>query len=190
MSDPFELLRNELVRVAARGAPARTPRRRSWLRRPRPLAVVAATLLIGGSAAAAVSLSASSSRPLSGNVPGVIEPASLAGYRYAITVTPNLDAGEAFWNTSITYSNKHGVGSGAGGGSLYPSASNPLFGADADAFTYPSPSPRGDTVGYVLTAPQVAAVRLGNRTIRTARSPELPAGDRAAVFSSRRARRC
>jgi hypothetical protein len=185
MTDPFQMLREELVRVAAQGAAARSPRSRSWLRRrPRLLAVLAATLVIGGSAAAAVSLSSNSSQPLSGKVPGLIEPASLAGYRYTITVTPNLDAGAAFWNTSITYSNKRGAGSGGGGGSLYPSASNPLFGADTDSFSFqlPPAGPRGDTVGYVLTGPQVAAVRLGTRTIRTVASPELPAGDRAAVF--------
>lgn len=87
-----------------------------------------------------------------------------------------------FWNTSITYSNKHGVGSASGGGSLYPSASNPLFGADADTLQLPPAGPRGDTVGYVLTGSRVAAVRLGIHTIRTVASPELPAGDRAAVF--------
>jgi hypothetical protein len=37
-------------------------------------------------------------------------------------------------------------------------------------------------VGYTLTGPAVAAVRFGSRTIRTFSSPELPAGDRAAVF--------
>jgi hypothetical protein len=41
---------------------------------------------------------------------------------------------------------------------------------------------RGNTVGYVLTGPQVAAVRIGSRTIRTFTSRALPVGDRAAVF--------
>jgi hypothetical protein len=44
------------------------------------------------------------------------------------------------------------------------------------------PSRRGDTVAFVVTGPAVAAVRVGVRTIRTFTSPQLPAGDRAAVF--------
>jgi hypothetical protein len=37
-------------------------------------------------------------------------------------------------------------------------------------------------VDYVLTGPSVAAVRFGTRTVSTFSSPELPSGDRAAVF--------
>jgi RNA polymerase sigma factor (sigma-70 family) len=181
----FAVLWALLLSVAA-WTPRGLPRRWwSWLRRSNSIALVIGALVISGSAAAGViSLSASSSQPLTGKVPGVIKPASLAGYRYAITVTPNLDAGEAFWNTAITYSNGHGIGTGSGGGSLYATLSNPLFGADTDSFvaSWPSVSRRGDTVGYVLSGPQVAGVRLGSHTIRTFSSPELPARDRAAVF--------
>lgn len=41
---------------------------------------------------------------------------------------------------------------------------------------------KGDSVGFVLTGPQVAAVRIGDRTIRTLASSQLPVGDRVAVF--------
>jgi hypothetical protein len=43
-------------------------------------------------------------------------------------------------------------------------------------------APRGDTVAVAVIGPQVAAVRVGDRTIRTSTSAQLPAGDRAAVF--------
>jgi hypothetical protein len=64
------------------------------------------------------------------------------------------------------------------------SASNPVFGGDGVGYSSGSEEARrhGDTVGYVLTSPAVAAVRIGARVIRTFSSPELPAGDRAAVF--------
>jgi hypothetical protein len=194
MIDPFDVLRTELVRAAktmTAGAPStREARRRlrwpGWLRRrSHPLALVGAALVITGSATAAViSLTASRSEPLAGTVPGQIESASLAGYRYTITVTPSLDAGGAGWNSSISYSRAGRSGSGQGGGAAYATTSDPFLGGDTDTFTIadPSPSRRGDTVGYVLTGPMVAAVRIGSRTIATFRSPSLPSGDRAAVF--------
>jgi hypothetical protein len=187
MRDPFAILRDELVSAAARAPVVSRRRRRGWLRwRSHPVAIVIGALVVSGSATAAViSLNASSSQPLSGNIPGTIEPASLAGYRYTITVTPNLEAGSAFWNAGIAYSNKHGVGyGGGGGGGPYASASNPVFGGDGIGYSLGSEEARrhGDTVGYVLTSPAVAAVRVGARTIRTFSSPDLPAGDRAAVF--------
>jgi hypothetical protein len=164
---------------------------RQWMRsRSHSVMVVFAALVISGSAAAAVvSLNSSRSQPLTGKVPGAIEPASVAGYRYTITVTPNLDAGGAFWNTFIAYTRNHRTGSGSnvggGGGSPYPTPTNPLFGGNLDQFESGRVGAQGllgDTVGYTLTGPAVAAVRFGSRTIRTFSSPELPVGDRAAVF--------
>jgi hypothetical protein len=194
MIDPFEVLRAELVRAAetmTAGATAQVEGGRKlrwpgWLRRrSHPLALVAAALVITGSAAAAVvSLTAGRSQPLAGTVPGQVESASLAGYRYTITVSPSLDAGGAGWNSSISYSRGGQSGFGEGGGGAYATSSNPFLGGDGGAFSiaYPSPSRRGDTVGYVLTGPAVAAVRIGNRTIATFSSPSLPGLDRAAVF--------
>jgi hypothetical protein len=188
MSDPFAILRDELVGAAERAAaaPSVSPRRRwRWLRRrSHPLVVVLGALVVSASAAAGLlSLNGSSSQPLAGRVPGAIEPASVAGYRYTITVTPNLAAGWAFWNTAIVYNKEHTVGAGGGGGSQYPTASNPLFGSDdALDFTSVQANRHGDIVGYVLTSPAVAAIRIGQRTIRTFSSPQLPTGDRAAVF--------
>jgi hypothetical protein len=190
MIDPFEVLRGELVRAAEGTVPGVADPDMRWRprwvrRRSRPLALIAAALVLSGSAAAAVfSLTASRSQPLAGRVPGAIEAASLAGYRYTITVTPNLAAGSAGWSSSISYSRGGRPGYGQGGGGEYATASNPLFGGDVDvlSFSYPSRTSRGDTVAYVLASPDVAAVRIGKRTIATFSSPWLPSGDRAGVF--------
>jgi hypothetical protein len=190
MTDPFVVLRSELVGAAAR-AEVTSPRRRwDWLRgRSRPLSVVIAALVICGSATAAVLSLTSSSQPLEGKVPGTITAArpdgtySVAGYRYRIVVTPSLAAGQAGWNTGIEYIGRgpqSGAGEGAGGS--YATASNPIFGGTGAGFVSTGQAQRGDTVGDVITGPQVAAIRIGNRTIRTFTSTELPAGDRAAVF--------
>ena len=191
MSDPFDVLRSELVRAAARAELSSPQRRWQWLhRRPRPLAVVLAALVICGSATAAVlSLTASPSQPLSGRVPGAITrpgpggSPSVAGERYRIVVTPSLSPGQPGWTTGIDYAaSPSGSGtSGESDGGIYPTAENAVFGGAGDAFV-PTPGRRGDTVAIVLTGPQVAAVRFGQRTIRTSASAQLPAGDRAAVF--------
>jgi hypothetical protein len=190
MKDPYRALRSELVGAAAREGVAPARRHPSWWhRRPRPLVVVLAVLVTGGSAAAAVvSLAGSSSQPLAGQVPGRIttgsQPGSesVAGFRYTIRVTPALSAGSAGWTTSISYFNpKTGMnGGGESGGGGYPTATDPVFqggGMDVDAS-----GQRGDTVAFAVTGPGVAAVRIGARTIRTFASPQLPTGDRAAVF--------
>jgi hypothetical protein len=199
MIDPFNILREELVRAAGRvpatdGAPTTERRRQRWRlgrvrRRSHPLAVVLAALVITGSAAATVfSLTASPSQPLAGKVPGAIEPASMAGYRYKLIVTPGLDAGSAFWSAAIRYSgpplNVHGaVADFAGVGGGYPTQTNPLFGGSGVEYIGQfHPREVGDTVGFLLTGPRVAAVRIGARTIRTVSSADLPAGDRAAVL--------
>jgi hypothetical protein len=191
MKDPFDILRAELVSAAERAALPAPRKRCGWLRRPsRPVAILLAALVITGSAAAAVfSLTGSASQPLVGRVPGAITPASLAGYRYTIAVTPgdaNLSAGAAGWDSWIVYSRRGTSGYGGSGGGLgYPTATNPIFGGSGPIFgggSGPTSFGRGTTVEYVLTGPHVFAVRIGSRTIRTASSRALPTGDRAAVF--------
>jgi hypothetical protein len=193
MSDPFDTLRAELVRAAAR-AEVISPRRRwSWVRtRPHGVAAILAALVVcGGGVAAAVSLTASPSQPLSGRVPGRIQPArgtdaiSVAGYRYSIRVTPDLSTGSAGWAVWTAYTGPpYGGGLGGGGGGGYPTPTAPIFqGSGVAPWSVPSGARiPGDSVGSVLTGPQVAAVRIGDRTIQTFTSAQLPAGDRAAVF--------
>ena len=193
MIDELELVRQARPEVPSPGGEARDAARRAldraiaeraalparrerwgWLRRPsRPVAILLAALVITGSAAAAV-LSLSESEPLVGRVPGAITPASLAGYHYRIAVTPVLFAGTAGWQPWIVYNSPGTNGYGEWG---TPLPTSPIF-----AVGGPTRVARGETVAYVLTGPQVWAVRIGSRTIRTISSPALPTGDRAAVF--------
>lgn len=193
MNDPFDTLRAELVQAAARAELASPQRRWAWIRsRPHGVAVVLAALVVcGGGAAAAVSLTASPSQPLSGRVPGRVAPArrmaplSVAGHPYSIRVTPDLSAGSAGWAVWTAYEGPpYAPGLGGGGGGGYPTATVPIFqGSGVVPWNIPTGAHvRGDSVGLVLTGPQVAAVRIGDRTIRTFTSALLPGGDRAAVF--------
>lgn len=193
MSDPFDTLRGELVRAAARAELTSSRRRWGWLHRPpRPAAILIAALVLGGGVAgAAVSLSASSSQPLLGRVPGraaTFRPGqtiSVSGYRYAIRVMPALSSGSSGWEVWTSYQGPPFAGGlGGGGGGGYPTPTNPIFqGSGVGPWSLPVATPvRGEDVGFVLTGPQVAAVRIGTRTIRTFTSAQLPAGDRAAVF--------
>jgi hypothetical protein len=198
MTDPFDLLRADLVRVAAAAPPrrARLSRSRSWLRRrPRGLVLVAAALIISGSAAAAViSLHATGSQRLAGNVPGsptrptsASSPVSVRGDQYRIVVFPQLTAGEIGWCTGITYTyhGKPGRYSGFGEcGSDYPMRRVPLFGPEVSGGGFSAPSPQiGDTVHFVLTGPGVEYVRVGRTTIAVRQGdPDVPAGDGVAVF--------
>lgn len=173
MNDPFVILRAELVSAAERAALPAPRRQWDWLRPSRPVALVLAALVITGSAAAAV-LSLSASKPLVGRVPGAITPASLAGYHFRIAVTPILLAGAAGWQPWIVYNSPGTRGYGERG---TPLPTSPIF-----AVGSPTRVARGETVAYVLTGPQVFAVRIAGRTIRTISSPALPTDDRAAVF--------
>ena len=193
MKDPFDILRDELVSAAERAALPAPRRRWGWLGgRSRPVAVLLVALVIAGSAAAAV-LSLSSSQPLAGRVPGAITPAALAGYSYTIAVTPSLPAGVAGWESLIIYTRTGAsiqppqsggtlVQPSPSGGTLgYPTATFPVFGGGSGPDSCPVCFARGNAVTYVLTGPQVFAVRIGSQTIRTITSPALPSGDRAAV---------
>jgi hypothetical protein len=184
MKDPFDILRAELVSAAERAALPAPRERWGWLRRPsRPMAVLLAALVIAGCAAAVASLTGSASQPLAGRVPGAITPASLAGYSYTIAVTPQLPAGTVGWESLIIYTRTGAsIQPPQSGGTLgYPTATFPVFGGGSGPDSCPVCFARGNAVTYVLTGPQVFAVRIGSQTIRTITSPALPTGDRAAV---------
>ena len=183
MKDPFVILRDELVDAAERVALPAPRKRWGWFRRPsRPVAVLLAALVIAGSAAAAI-LSLSASQPLVGRVPGAVSSASLAGFGYTIRVSPHLGAGDAGWGPWIVYSRPGTSGIVQGGPTLgYPTATAPVFGGNSALGGCIPCYARGTAVEYVLTGPQVFAVRIGSRTIRTVTSRALPTGDRAAVF--------
>jgi hypothetical protein len=192
MKDPFVILRAELVEAAERAALPAPRKRWGWLRRPsRPVAVLLVALVIAGAGGAAV-LSLSASRPLVGTVPGAVTPASLAGYSYTIAVSPggiHLNAGGSGWTSWIVYTRPGTSGYAGTGGPIcpaYPTPAQPIFGGGTGPVIHGASGPiivaRGNTVAYVLTGPQVWAVRIGSQTIRTLSSPSLPIGDRAAVF--------
>ena len=197
MKDPFDILRADLVSAAERAALPAPRKRWGWLRRPsRPMAILLAALVIAGAGGTAVvSLTRSASQPLAGKVPGAITPASLAGYTYTIAVTPSLPAGVAGWESLIIYTRTGAsiqppqsggtlVQTSPSGGTLgYPTATFPVFGGGTGPDSCPVCFARGNAVTYVLTGPQVFAVRIGSQTIRTITSPALPSGDRAAVVS-------
>lgn len=194
MTDPFELLRERLVHVAARNQPATLPRRprasRRIFRPSRPLAAFAASLVLAGSAAAGVfSLTSNPSQPVAGSVPGSrgpsVEPVSLAGDQYRIQVTPELTAGSVGWCTSLIYSyrGKSGFGSDGECGGQYPQSGSPAFAGNIDSTVFSLPAPQfGDTVRYLLVGPGLAYVRVGDRTITVRHDASLPAGDGIVVL--------
>ncbi len=159
MTDPFATLRAELVKAAARVELGSARRRWVWSRkRPHGLAVVLAALVVCGSAAAAVvSLQASSSQPLSGRVPGRAAPftgagaISVAGYRYSIRVTPELDTGSAGWAAWTAYARPPFAGGlGGGGGGGYPTAADPVFqGGGVTPWNQPTDAKTGGRLGRV-----------------------------------------
>jgi hypothetical protein len=110
---------------------------------------------------------------------------SVAGYGYRIRVTPSLSSGTSGWAVWTAYRGPGlapGLGGGGGGG--YPTRTNPIFGGGGVApWNWPAGCQgKDEAVTFVVTGPQVAAVRIGARTIRTFTSSQLPAGDRVAVF--------
>ncbi len=189
MIDPFDELRDHLVRAITRleTGPARTTR---WARiRSHPLAATLAALVFAGTATAAViSITAERSAPLAGQVPRQAGPRSPhfwgleGGERYRITVWPVLQGGVSGVCAMIVFEGPHGVGYGSCG-APYPTTSMPYL-APSGRTAYPNGIiTKGGALEYFLTGPRVAAVRIGTHLLITPRSePGLPAGDRAVVF--------
>ena len=184
MTDPFELLRDELVRAAERSAAADSRRgiaRPRWLRGRQGLAVALVALLVaGGVAAAATVLSGERSKPLSGVVPSGQQPhtALVAGQRYMIGFAPSIQAGQIGWCVSTrTFSASGRVTDGGTGGCNTPAATTgaPVLGTQSIV--------NGGGLSYVFTTGIVGAIRIaGGPTVLTRPSARLPNGYRAAVF--------
>jgi hypothetical protein len=174
-------------RSAGQSWHGRTPRR------SRGLLALAMLLAVGGSAAAAVTLTDQRSEPLSGSVPPTHGASggnigfSEAGKRYRIVFAPQLSGGEAGWRTVLEFRARGGYQLAAEGEIGYPTARSPLVGGAGVNLISMSGGRPGDgyVVDYALGAPRVAAIRLGARTIETRTGTTLPAGDRAAVFFRR-----
>ena len=149
----------------ARGAPSVGGALRGALRCARPrrgLLLIAAVLLLGGSAAAAALIAGERSRSLSGSCLRTTRAATSRSRARATKsrLGPSLEPGSIGWCTWIQFRDvpslraRGGGGMGGGGcGGGTPAVGSPLFGPDGD---------RGPGLWYVLTAPQVAAVRVAN----------------------------
>ena len=145
------------------------------------------------SVAVAAAAITGTSLPLVGTVsspgqPGVTAAGSYDGTRYQITVSPSLVPGSqaAGWLAAISYRDpKTGqIVGGVEGGGGYPTTSKELFqGTAVDGMGGSSiGGAHGQQVAFVITGPDVAAVRVAGRTVQTFTSSQLPDGDRAAVF--------
>ena len=136
--------------------------------------VLAAVVLAGGVAAAAVLLDQPSA-PLAGRVPAGQQPgyAVAGGYRYRISLVPSLQVGRIGWCAAITTTSKSGQLESLGTGSCAdaPTSGAPLFAPQV-----------GQGLSFVFTAATVHAIQLpGSRPVLTT-SARLPFGYRAAVF--------
>lgn len=174
-SDPFDLLRKDLEKAAARTANRRQrPRRSSW---KHPAALIAAGLALTGSATAAIlTVTADRSAPLAGAIPGDHGPS--AG-RYAIKLTPDLAAGHTGWCFDLAYGQGTAQVGRATGCFAAPPANAPLISA-----TLATLGGRG--VIAIITSPEVATVRLSSGTTVTTRAyNQLPSTMRAAVLVRR-----
>ena len=145
--DPFDVLRDRLVE-------AERPRRRFRLVLP-----LAGVLLVGTSAAAAVTLTAHRSAPVKTD-------------RYVVEVMPNLNTGTIGWCGAVTL---RGVAGGRGCGSAGPPGSHMLAGGGLVS-TQP-----GQSVRFAVVDEQVATVVFGSRRVTPRADKSVPPGWRVAV---------
>lgn len=165
MTDPFDTLRDELVTASARRASAR-----SWWR-PRAFAAGLATVAVAGSATAAViTRLAEPSAPLAGPLP-----ATQNARGYAVSITPDLRAGQVGWCTSTVFTvggrpsvAEMGCGPAATKGSPFVSAGG-VSGSEG-------------VLQYAVVTSRVTVVVLGDgRRVIPRADQALPNGWRAAV---------
>lgn len=174
MTDFIDGLERDLVDAARRDHHARraaAPSRR-WRFTGRGLALALATLVLAGSATAAVvGLTAAPSKPLAGPV----DAAKPSAQAYAVSLLPDLRPGQAGWCSVVRFStggrfNGAGMGCGparaAGGAQI---AGGGMYG-------------NGESLQYVVVTARTRAVRFDERTLVATRSdPSLPYGWRYAV---------
>jgi hypothetical protein len=177
--DPFDVLHDELVQAAARATSDHGGELRFLRRRARPILVLAAALVIGGSATAAI---ISLNQPTPGSITGTLPPAPhspAAGSDYTITVYAAVGAGGVIgWADTLDYTRG---GKPVGGQGGVDSPQFPLFGASEGVNT---PQFIGEHVFYTLAGPRVAKVRLspGGQLITPRADPRLPPGIKAVVL--------
>jgi hypothetical protein len=169
MTDPFDLLRDQLVAAAA-AAPQHRARRR-W----RPLIVLAAALALGGTATATavLTLGGEPSPPLKGRVPGS---SAGAARDYTVLLRPDLRVGAAGWCSTVALRTRRGpLGAGSGCGPALQASYPQIAGGGMTV----SPT---RVLSYWIVDRRVAAVRLGDGTRIVPRADVgLPFGWRAVV---------
>jgi hypothetical protein len=180
MSDPFELLREQLVAAAAReviGFPTTAHRRRV---RPRAFVVAFAILAsVGTASAAAVALIDALSPPLRGPLPEAPKAGITGASDYTIELSPDLKAGAIGWCTTVWLHN--GARPSAGGSACAPARveATPIVLSATVVSTVPGRS----SISWGVVEEDVATLRLEDgRVISVRPSRRLPAGWKAAVW--------
>ena len=174
MTDFIEGLERDLVEAAGRESQARRAAAPSRRRRVtgRSLALGLATLVLAGSATAAVvGLTAEPSKPLAGPV----DAAKPSARAYAVSLRPDLRAGQAGWCSVVRFSSGgrfSGVGTGCG----------PARAAGGAQIVGGGMFGNRTSLMYAVVTAKTRAVRFDERTIVETRSdPSLPYGWRYAV---------
>jgi hypothetical protein len=166
----------ELQRILVEGARLQERPARRWVRLGRrPLVALFGVLALGGSAAAAV-VSLSSSRPLSGTVPGGVGVLHSDGpMQYRISVFPYLTVGWSGWCSSADFSvHARPTATVYGCGPIESSGQLVLDGAVFGG--------RSGSYEYEILSDRVAAVRYSDGArITPVSDPRLPRGTRALV---------
>jgi hypothetical protein len=171
MSDPFDVLRDELAAAAVRSTTTRH-------RLGRPLLIAAAVLLSGAAATAAVvSLRSEVSAPLAGKGPGAATGGLIS--RYRIALYPRLAAGHADWCTVVTSrSAPANVSGGVECGPAAPRGAPLIAGGGLSGV-----GERNESLSWLVVDRRVALVRLSDgRGIRPRADPAIPYGWRSVVW--------
>jgi hypothetical protein len=173
MTDFVDGLERDLVEAARRQAQARRTAAAARRRRlpSRGLGVALAALVLAGSAAAAaVKLSAEPSKPLA----GAVSDARPSAGEYAVSIVPDLRAGHAGWCGVVSRSQDgRPIGSGMGCG--------PARAAGASQIAAGGSFGGSASIEYAVVTAAVRAVRFGTTIVSTRRDPTLPHGWRYAV---------
>jgi hypothetical protein len=189
MTEVLDLIGEELRRAAQRRL--QRPRAHWWdalagrFSRLRVFILVGAAVLVAGGTAAALDqlLAAQPSSPPSGTLTSPAADSGAAAKAYAVSVTPNLQAGGVGWciATHIYYATG---GSGALGCGYAPLPNRPIIASGGGESGSRDGNVYTSTPQYVfVTTRQVAAVRVSRSlTIRTRRDPQLPNHFRIAIY--------
>ncbi len=181
MTDFIDGLEHDLVDAAARQSEARRTaaavRRRRFS--GRGLAVAVAALVVGGSATAAVvSTTGQPSKPLAGPVT-----ASASNARgYAISLGPDLRAGQMGWCAAIRLTNAGAATGGSAGCRTPPAAGGNLIATSGVDLA----GRNTNVVEFAVVTSRVRMVRFADRRVVATRAdPTLPYGWRIAVRIAR-----